>query len=127
MTRNSPPQARWATFTLFLLHGIMVGSWVPHIPLAKEHLDVGPAMFGLALLAIAAGAVTAMPLAGAMINRYGSARVAMVTGILFCLAFSGPVVSPNLLDFAITGYMLGAFIGSMDVAMNAHGIVLSGP
>ena len=85
---------------------------------------MGPAVFGLALLAIAAGAVTAMPLAGAMINRYGSARVAMVTGILFCLAFSGPVLSPNLLTFAITGCLLGAFIGSMDVAMNAHGIAV---
>ncbi len=124
MKRNTPAHARWATFTLFLLHGIMVGSWAPHIPLAKERLDVGPAVFGLALLAIAAGAVSAMPLTGAMINRYGSSRVVLVTGILFCLAFTGPVVSPTLLPFAIMGYLLGAFIGSMDVAMNAHGIAV---
>ena len=124
MKTNSPTHARWATFTLFLLHGTMVGSWVPHIPLAKERLDVGPAVFGLALLAIAAGAVTAMPLTGAMINRYGSSRVALVAGVLFCLAFTGPVVSPTLLPFVIMGYLLGAFIGSMDVAMNAHGIAV---
>ena len=124
MPMNTPAQARWATFTLFLLHGIMVGSWVPHIPLAKERLDVGPAIFGLALLAIAAGAVTAMPIAGAMINRYGSARTVFVTGILFCLAFAGPVLSPNLFSFVVTGYCLGAFIGSMDVSMNAHGIAV---
>ena len=124
MKINSPSQARWATFSLFLLHGTMVGSWAPHIPLAKERLDVGPAVFGLALLAIAAGAVTAMPLTGAMINRYGSSRVALVTGVLFCLAFTGPVVSPSLLPFVIMGYLLGAFIGSMDVAMNAHGIAV---
>jgi MFS family permease len=124
MKLNTPAQACWATFTLFLLHGIMVGSWVPHIPLAKERLDVGPAVFGLALLAIAAGAVTAMPLTGAMINRYGSARVALVAGVFFCLAFSGPVLSPTLLPFVILGYLLGAFIGSMDVAMNAHGIAV---
>ena len=124
MTRNTPTQASWANFTIFLLHGIMVGSWVPHIPLAKARLDVGPAIFGLALLAIAAGAVTAMPIAGAMINRYGSGRVILVTGVLFCLAFAGPVMSPTLLPFVIMGYILGAFIGSMDVAMNAHGIAV---
>jgi MFS family permease len=124
MKLNTPTQACWATFTLFLLHGTMVGSWVPHIPLAKERLDVGPAVFGLALLAIAAGAVTAMPLTGAMINRYGSARVALVAGVLFCFAFTGPVVSPTLLPFVVMGYLLGAFIGSMDVAMNAHGIAV---
>ena len=124
MKSNTPAQASWATFTLFLLHGIMVGSWVPHIPLAKERLAVGPAVFGLALLAIAAGAVTAMPLTGAMINRYGSSRVVLVTGALFCLAFIGPVISPTLLPFAVMGYLLGAFIGSLDVAMNAHGIAV---
>ena len=124
MKTATPAQASWATFTLFLLHGIMVGSWVPHIPLAKERLDVGPGVFGLALLAIAAGAVTAMPLTGAVINRYGSSRVALVTGILFCLAFAGPVAAPTLVPFVIMGYLLGAFIGSMDVAMNAHGIAV---
>ena len=124
MKTNTPAQASWATFTFFLLHGIMVGSWVPHIPLAKERLDVGPGVFGLALLAIAAGAVTAMPLTGAMINRYGSSRVALVTGALFCLAFAGPVTAPTLVPFVIMGYLLGAFIGSMDVAMNAHGIAV---
>jgi MFS family permease len=124
MKTNTPAQASWATFTLFLLHGTMVGSWVPHIPLAKERLDVGPGVFGLALLAIAAGAVTAMPLTGAMINRYGSSRVSLVTGALFCLAFAGPVTAPTLIPFAIMGYLLGAMIGSMDVAMNAHGIAV---
>ena len=117
MKRNTPTKARWATFTIFLLHGIMVGSWVPHIPLAKERLDVGPAVFGLALLAIAAGAVSAMPLTGAMINRYGSARVILVTGVLFCLAFAGPILSPTLITFVIMGYLLGAFIGSMAAGM----------
>ena len=124
MKINTPAQASWATFTLFLLHGIMVGSWVPHIPLAKERLDVGPGVFGLALLAIAAGAVTAMPLTGAMINRYGSSRVSLVTGALFCIAFAGPVTAPTLIPFAIMGFLLGAMIGSMDVAMNAHGIAV---
>ena len=61
MTETSPSRARWAVGATFLLHGILVGSWVPHIPLAKERLDVGPAVFGLALLAFAGGAVFAMP------------------------------------------------------------------
>jgi MFS family permease len=124
MTAKSPLLAYRAIFTIFLLHGVMVGSWVPHIPLAKERLDVGPAIFGLALLAIAAGAVTAMPLAGAMINRFGSAQVTLVTGVLFCISFLGPVMAPSLTTFSIAGYCLGAFIGSMDVAMNAHGIAV---
>jgi MFS family permease len=124
MSKQTPTKAYWATFTIFLLHGVMVGSWVPHIPLAKERLEVGPGMFGLALLAFAGGAVTAMPLAGALINRFGSAHTTVAAGALFCLAFMAPVLAPSLLTFVIAGYLVGAFIGSMDVAMNSHGIAV---
>jgi MFS family permease len=122
MTTTTPTQAKWAVGATFLLHGILIGSWVPHIPLAKERLDVGPGIFGLALLAIAAGAVCAMPTAGVLINRYGSAVLTKVTGILFCLTFFGPIFAPSLATFALAGFAMGMMIGSMDVAMNAHGI-----
>lgn len=116
--------AKWAIFAIFLLHGLLLGSWVPHIPLAKEQLGVGPGVFGLALLAIAAGAVTAMPIAGALINRYGSARITLVTSMMFCLGLLGPVLSQDLVAFVCAAFALGVSIGSMDVAMNAHGIAV---
>lgn len=124
MTSSSPARARWAVGATFLLHGILIGAWVPHIPLAKERLEVGPAVFGLALLAIAGGAVVAMPVAGVMINRFGSARLTMITGLLFCLAFFGPILAPNMSLFVLAGFAMGMVIGSMDVAMNAHGIAV---
>ena len=122
---DSPARrARWAVAAIFLTHGLLVGAWVPHIPLAKERLAAGAGLFGLALLALAAGAVLAMPLAGALINRFGSARMTMVTGVLFCLAFLLPVNAPNLAGFMLGGFLMGATIGSMDVSMNAHGIAV---
>jgi len=124
MTHTNPSRARWAVATIFLLHGVVWGSWVPHIPLAKERLDVGTGVFGLALLCMAAGAVTAMPLAGALINRLGSARMTAIAGLLFFTAFLGPVLAPDLATFAAAALYFGAAIGSMDVAMNAHGIAV---
>ena len=124
MKTSTPTQARWAVGATFLLCGILIGAWIPHVPLAKERLEVGPGMFGLALLAIAGGAVCAMPIAGALINRYGSARMILVTGVLFCLAFLGPVLAPGFASFVIAGFALGAMIGSLDVSMNAHGIAV---
>ncbi len=109
---------------IFLLHGVIWGSWVPHIPLAKERLDVGTGVFGLALLAIAVGAVAAMPLAGALINRLGSARMTAITGMLCFTAFLGPVLAPTLVAFMVIAVCYGAAIGSMDVSMNAHGIAV---
>jgi MFS family permease len=124
MTPSTPNQARWAVAATFLLHGILVGAWVPHIPLAKERLEVGPGVFGLALLAFAGGAVCAMPVAGVMINRFGSALLTTITGLLFCLTFLGPILAPSLPMFVLAGFFMGMTIGSMDVSMNAHGIAV---
>ena len=125
MTSAEPAQAaRWAVGATFALHGILIGAWVPHIPLAKERLEVGPGVFGLALLAFAGGAVCAMPVAGVMINRFGSAALTTITGLLFCLTFLGPVLAPTLAVFVLAGFVLGMAIGSMDVSMNAHGIAV---
>ncbi len=124
MTFIDAVRARWAVGAMFLLHGILIGSWVPHIPLAKERLDAGPAVFGLALLAFAGGAVVAMPTAGMLINRFGSARMSGITGILFCLTFFGPILAPDMTTFVVAGFLMGMSIGSMDVAMNAHGIAV---
>ena len=124
MTDPSPTRARWAVTTIFFMLGLVYGAWVPHIPLAKDRLAIGPAVLGLALLALAAGAVFAMPIAGALINRFGSARMTTITGIMLCLSFLGPVTAPTFTAFVITGFIMGMSIGSLDVAMNAHGIAV---
>src|SRR5882724_11313580 len=88
---SSPSNARWAVAAIFFINGFVWGNWAPHIPLVMERLAVGPAVFGLALLAIAAGAVIAMPVAGLLINRYGSANVARLTGTAMSLAIIPPM------------------------------------
>lgn len=118
----TPSAARWAVFATFTLHGVLLGAWAPHIALAKERLAAGPGLFGLALLSMPFGAVIAMPIAGALINKYGSARLTFIGGLLFCAMLLGPPHAPTLLPFMLAGVLLGASIGSMDVAMNAHGL-----
>jgi len=124
MTPASLARARWAIIAPFMVMGLLIGAWVPHVPLIKEHLAVGPGIFGLALLSIAGGAVLAMPTAGVLINRFGSAMMTRVTGVLFCLAFLGPVLAPSLTAFVFGGLLMGMCIGSMDVSMNAHAIAI---
>lgn len=117
-------KARWAVALTFLIYGLIVGAWVPHIPLAKDRLAVGTGIFGMALLAIAIGGIIAMPFSAAMIGRFGSARVTGVSGILLCLAFILPPMAPNLATFLPAALLFGAALGGMDVAMNAHGIAV---
>jgi MFS family permease len=120
----NPSAARLAAFATFLLHGTLLGSWAPHIAFAKERLEAGPGLFGLALLSLPFGAVIAMPIAGALINLFGSAAVTLTAGILFCILVLGPPHAADLWQFIGAGILLGAAIGSMDVAMNAHGLAV---
>lgn len=119
-----PERARWAIAAIFFVHGLFWGSWAPHIPLAKERLGVGTGVFGVALLCMALGAVIAMPLAGHFVHRFGSARLTVVTGLCCCLAMPFPAIAPNLPLFIIALFAFGASLGSMDVAMNAHGLTV---
>ncbi|MBG1230874.1 MFS transporter [Aestuariivirga litoralis] len=116
--------ARWAVFMLFLWHGLLIGAWVPLIPLVKDRLAVGPAVFGVALLSIAVGSIFSMPFTGALINRFGSAGMTLAGGLLLVIGFLGPVFAPNLATFMAGGFAMGLGLGSMDVSMNTHGIAV---
>jgi MFS family permease len=120
--RNDEIATRLAIASMFLIHGLVTGAWVPHIPLAQQRLGTDLATFGLALLALAAGAVTAMPVAGSLIHKNGSARVTLVTGILFCLAFPVPALAGTIGWFVAGLVIFGAAMGAMDVAMNAQAL-----
>jgi MFS family permease len=121
---SNPAAARHAIMAVFVLHGILLGGWVTHIPLAKERIDAGLGLFGIALLSFAIGAVIAMPIAGAIINRKGSAFVTWVAGLGFAAFLFAPAIAPTLPLFMLGGALLGASVGSMDVAMNAHGLAV---
>ena len=121
---ETPSRARLAVALLFLMHGGLVGAWAPHIPLAKAAVGVGPGAFGWLLLVMALGGVVAMPLAGAAINRYGSAGVARVTGLAMALGLMLPTGADTALGLAGGLFVFGAALGALDVAMNAHGIAV---
>ena len=119
-------RARWAVAAVFLANGMTIGAWAAHIPLVKERLAIGHAALGLSLLAMALGALVAMPLAGPVIAKLGSAAVTRAATVALILAFPLPVLAPNLIALAAALFLFGAANGVMDVAMNAHGVVVEG-
>jgi MFS family permease len=119
-----PDSARVAVALLFLMHGGLVGSWAPHIPLAKAELGVGPGLFGWLLLAMALGGVVAMPLAGAAINRFGSAVICRATGVAMVLGLALPTAAETPMGLAAGLFVFGAALGALDVAMNAHAVAV---
>jgi len=121
-----PPiySARKAALAIFFINGFVLSSWVPHIPLLKERMNLGEGLLGIALLAVAAGAVTFMPLSGRWSSRFGSARITMLSALLFCLALPLPIFAPNFVFVLPALFLFGASNGTMDVAMNAQAVAV---
>ena len=109
---------------IFLVNGTAFASWVPHIPTVQQKLDLSPGVLGLALLAIAAGSLVSMPVAGWMVARHGSRIVALVAGLLYCAAVPLPLLAPSLPALVVALALFGVFNGAMDVSMNAHGVAV---
>src|SRR6516225_5127386 len=62
-------RARCSISFVFFVNGFLLASWLPHIPEVKERLALNDLQLGIALLAMAAGVVLALPF-GRLAHRY---------------------------------------------------------
>jgi len=109
---------------VFFANGAVFASWVPHIPGVAARLHLNEAALGLALLCLAAGAMTSLSAAGRLIGRFGSRTVTRAAGAVFCLALPLPVLAPSPLTLALALALFGMANGAMDVAMNDQAVLV---
>ena len=111
---------RIAVTALFVANGLGMSSWVVHIPLVKERLELTDQLLGLALLCAGLGALSTMWISGWLMSKYGSRKIAMISGILFPISLIGPGLAPNFGSLAFSLLLLGGCTGVMDIAMNSQ-------
>ncbi|WP_429814584.1 MFS transporter [Ensifer sp. B1-9] len=117
MTRN-----RLAVSLLFLMNGFVTGSWAPKIPEFKDRLGISESVLGLLILMFGIGSLVLMPIAGGYIARVGSQKVVKVTAIILSPLLLLLTLVPNVWAAAVGMFVLGGFVGAMDVAMNANAV-----
>lgn len=115
-----PARARVAVGCVFFLNGVGVGSWVVRIPDVQRSLGLSTGALGLALLGAAAGAVIAMPIAGRLVTRFGSRRVAVSVALAYALTLTLPTLAGSLSLLVLALLANGAANGSLNVSLNAH-------
>ncbi|MFQ6172974.1 MFS transporter [Oryzobacter sp. R7] len=132
-TTTSPPAlpratvtgARTAVFVVFALAGLVFASWASRIADTKSLLGLTLGELGLVLLAMSAGSVSGLPLAGRVSERIGAARTVLVgggvslTGLLLVAVVVDTTGPRPLLAAGL--YLLGFGVGLWDVAMNLEG------
>lgn len=113
-----------ATRAAFLVAGFAMSSWAPLIPFVKQRLHANDGQLGLLLLCLGGGSIVGMPAAGPLAGRYGC-RVMIVLSALLCLA-TLPVLATagNAAVLAAALLAFGAGIGTLDVTMNIHAVLV---
>ncbi|ASK29294.1 MFS transporter [Chryseobacterium sp. T16E-39] len=115
-------KAKTATQLIFLVCGLGIASWAPMVPLAKDRLGLDEADLGLLLLLLGGGALLMMPLSGMMINKVGSRKVIAASVLLSALLLPWLLIISDVYIMGAVLFAFGCSIGTIDVAMNAHGV-----
>ncbi|RDK01023.1 MFS transporter [Paraburkholderia lacunae] len=119
---SDQPAARLATRLAFLVAGFGVACWAPLVPFAQHRIGANDGVLGMLLLCIGLGSVISMLFTGAISARYGSKPVIATGGIGLAVVLPLLTVVSTPLTLAIALLAFGAFLGSLDVAMNIHAI-----
>jgi predicted MFS family arabinose efflux permease len=115
-----------ATYVAFFGAGFAFATWASRIPQIRDLLDLGSGELGLMLLSVAVGSLVALPLAGAIVNRWGSRRTVTANALLLAVAFgalaAGTASSSLGVPVVVLALLLLGFAnGAWDVAMNVQG------
>jgi MFS family permease len=119
-TIGRPRMARAAVATIFFANGAVLANWFARIPDVKQRLALTEGTLGLALLAMAVGALIAQPATGWVIGRVGSRIVTTTMALLFCAVVVLLGFATSLPMLMLVLCVLGACNGGLDVAMNAQ-------
>ncbi|MBY5971091.1 MFS transporter [Ferrimonas balearica] len=124
-TTGPDPQitrAAWATRAVFFATGFITSCWAPLIPFVKTRVGADESTFGLLLLCLGGGALLAMPLAGALAAKLGARAVIAAAGLAMIPMLPLLTLMPSVLLLGVALALFGAFLNSVDVAMNIHAV-----
>lgn len=114
--------AKRATQLIFLICGLGLASWAPMVPFVKDRLGIHEGDLGMLLLSLGLGAIIMMPVSGYLIHKIGSAKVMFAGAVLAAVMLPLLLIVPGYFGMVITLFAFGCGVGSVDVAMNAHGV-----
>lgn len=113
-----------ATFLVFGVNGLVFASWAARIPAVTEILNITSGQMGTLLLCAAVGSLIALPTAGWVVGRIGTANAVRMSGLLAALAGVGVALSltaESVPGTAVALFFFGMGIGLWDVSQNIEG------
>lgn len=116
--------ARFAVVASFAMCGFNFANWAARLPVVESQLQLSARDLGILLLFASSGSLTAIPVAGALTDRVGTARVVGLMSVVMTAGIAGAVtavVAGSSVFAALSLYIMGLGMGAWDVAMNVEG------
>jgi predicted MFS family arabinose efflux permease len=114
------PVARVAVGAVFFVNGAAFATWAARVPAVRDGLGLSAAGLSVALTGLAAGAFLGLPLAGALVARWGSRRV-LAGAALYLGALPLIALAPRLTYLTAMLALFAIGNSALDVAMNTQG------
>jgi MFS family permease len=119
---NKGSQARIATNILFFLNGMSFASWASRIPDVKEFLKLGDAALGSVLFAMPIGSLSALPVAGVIISKFGSRNIAIFSMLFYFISMPLLGNSNSTFQLAIALFLFGFGGDLLNISMNVQAV-----
>ncbi len=117
-------RAQWAVNAAFFANGFVVGHWAPKIPVLVERLGISESVLGQMIILFGLGALIALVVGAWMVTRFGSVMIVRWTSLMLAPSLLLLTLTPTVFTTCLAMLWLGVFLGAMDNAMNANGVVV---
>jgi MFS family permease len=117
-------RAKVASGVTFATNGLAYAGWLARAPAVRDDLHLSAAGFGLLLLCLSAAGISAIPLAGPLVQRFGPARAVLLGSMSMVAGLTGLATGTALGSVPIAGaglVLAGVGNSTWDVAMNVEG------
>lgn len=115
---------RIALSSLFFQSGLCFSTWASRIPDIKELFQFSDSQLGALLLVRPAGALVALPLAGIVVDKFGSRLSSSAGIILFSLSLLMLGFSPSVAFLAFSILVFGVAANLINISNNAQALIV---
>jgi MFS family permease len=119
-----PPRRlhRIAVSCFFFLAGLCFSSWASRIPDIRLKLHLDNAALGAVLLALPAGLLTSLPLAGWLVARFGSRPIALFAALLYAITLPSLGLAAVAWQLIACLFVFGMGGNLLNISMNTQAI-----
>lgn len=113
---------RLAVGAFFFIQGLCFASWASRIPSIQQSLGLSEAALGSVLLALPAGLMLSLPVAGWLVAKVGSQRVVIIAAVLYTLSLLSLGMAESIFQLVAYLFVFGLIGNILNISVNTQAV-----